>query len=260
MALTDTSRRQASEGPGIDRALPVSGSRDGGAGLDHADRRALPPELEADGPPPSGLMGDTGLPPELEADRQRLLRRFRRQAHVSDPVRGYIQAPWVNLDIDAAHQRHAARLIAHRFAGQGVSRVVGIPTLGVPLATTVAEELARPLVPGRKDDAVPGAWARVVEIEEVASFTTGRVARFTFNATFLQPGEHLLLVDDFCAHGSTGRTIARGFLQAGYHVSFAAYCAKLFQGGLASIAELGIETFYAVGIAAIRDGQLILEA
>lgn len=195
----------------------------------------------------------------LDGPAEEVLERFRRQARVADLERGYIHAPWVNLDIDARLQGQAAGLIAQRFQDRDVSRVVGIPVMGVPLATAVAERMGLPLVPARKDGSVPAAWSGTVLVEGVSSFTTGQTATFAFNGAYLSPGDHLLLVDDFCAHGTTGLAIVRAFLERGYRVSLAVYCAKLFQGGLGRIGQLGVETYHVVGIRGLSaDGGLEL--
>ena len=116
-----------------------------------------------------------------------------------------------------------------------VNKVVQIPYSGNPLATSVAERLRVPLVPGRKGKAIPGSWNHPIIIEEkVFSFTTGETSSFTFNG--LEKGDNIYLVDDVVAHGYTACLIIDELEKRGINVEgMAIYFAKLFQPGIKHI-------------------------
>ncbi len=194
----------------------------------------------------------------LRAEENCLRRKFEEEALVTDFEKGYISAPWVNQEIDPDLQRIAARNIAHYFAN-GITRVAGIPNCGVPLATTVAQEMGILLAPSRKGSKVPGAWRNPLIVgEETPSFTTGEVSTFAFNS--INPGDNLLLVDDFIAKGDTGINIIEILRKKEVRVSFAVYAAKTFQPGWQRIKDMGIDAFYVVGIKAMKeDKHVVLE-
>ena len=113
----------------------------------------------------------------LRVKEAHLRRVFQAEARATNLQRGYISAPFVNQLVDLDFQGLASDLIAHRFSGLEIDKVVMIPNSGNPLATTVAERLKVPLVPGRKGAAIPGAWNTSIMIqEEAASFTTGEMS------------------------------------------------------------------------------------
>jgi adenine/guanine phosphoribosyltransferase-like PRPP-binding protein len=191
-----------------------------------------------------------------------LRKRFLNEAKVTNFEKGYISVPSVNQRIDLEMQGWAADLIVDHFRKLGIEfdAVVGIPNSGIPLGTSVAERLGVPLAPGRKGKDFPGAWKMPVIVEEnVPSFTTGVTSSFVFNG--IQSGETVLAVEDVIATGETMENIARAFQAKGITVYNAAYFAKVFQGGVARLREIGIEPFYAIGIEKItgQEGDYSLE-
>jgi adenine/guanine phosphoribosyltransferase-like PRPP-binding protein len=174
------------------------------------------------------------LPPDLRIEiegaearaKEAYLRgRFKEEATVTNYGKGYVSVPFVNQCIDLELQGYAADLVAHYYRNvKGVSfdRVVQVPNSGNPLATTVAERLGCHLSPGRKGEAIPGAWKNPIVVKEkVASFTTGERSTFVFNA--VTSGNRVLLVDDVIALGETGVGIIRGFQERGIQAELAVY-------------------------------------
>jgi adenine/guanine phosphoribosyltransferase-like PRPP-binding protein len=185
------------------------------------------------------------------------------EARVTNYEKGYVSIPSINQLVEMDLQEIASEMIADHFEGLGtkINMVAGIPNSGISLATSVARILKVPLAPGRKGEVYPGSWNSRIEInEEVPSFTTGEASKFVFNG--LNPGDTVLIVDDFIAHGATSVLVAQVFMRHGINVQIAAYSAKLFQGGVKQIEDnVGIKPFYAVGIEKIfEDGKIVLDA
>lgn len=203
-------------------------------------------------------------PPASEIERLGLMealvrQAFERNAKVTNYEKGYLSVPFVNQLVDPLFQRYAADLIVHQFnSGSKIDKIVPVPDSGIPLATIVAERLGLPLAPGRKGNAIPGAWRNPIIVEEqVESFTTGTMASFAFNE--LLPDDRVLLVDDVIAFGYTsglliGKLRERGITVAG----LAVYFGKHFQPGLVKIKEeTGITPFVVVGIERITpEGEI----
>lgn len=184
-----------------------------------------------------------------------LKRRTLEVVRVTDFEKGYVSIPFINQRIDTRLQGYAAELTAHHYRKSGIEidAVAGIPSLGVPFGTAVAERLGVDLIPARKDPQIPGAWkSPIVVSEQVRSFTTTVDYQFTLNGE--EPIESILLVDDFCAHGNTALAIGRELQRRGKKIHLAFYCAKLFQPGVERIrTELGVEAFCVIGISEILD-------
>lgn len=207
------------------------------------------------------------LPPDVElatvrAKEAHLRTAFIHTAKLTNYDKGYISVPFVNQLIDLDLQGFAADIIVYHANAESVivNKVVQIPYSGNPLATSVAERLGVPLVPGRKGKAIPGAWNHPIIIEEkVASFTTGETSSFIFNG--LEKGDDIYLVDDVVALGDTACLLIEEFGKRGINVKgLAIYFAKLFQPGIKRIKEeTGISPFFVVGIeSASPEGKITL--
>lgn len=179
--------------------------------------------------------------------------RFTQDAKVTNFEKGYVSVYWVNHLVDIGYQGFAADLIVHKFNGTKFDKVVGIPNSGIPLATSVAERLRKPLAPGRKGKDIPGAWRTPIVVEEnVASFTTGEASRFVFNG--LEPGDNVLIIDDVIAHSDTSRRVVEEFRRHNINAELAVYFAKLFQPGVDRLRdELGIDPFYVIGVSKLTE-------
>jgi xanthine phosphoribosyltransferase len=202
---------------------------------------------------------------EIESATNRIkeecLRRvFLEEATVTNIEKGYVSVPFVNQLINLELQSLASDLIAFRYRGSGISKVVMVPNSGNPLATTVAERLGTPLAIGRKGKAIPGSWSNPIVVTESAkSFTTGEKSQFVFNG--LERGDKVLVVDDVIAHGDTSCLILEEFEKKGVDVvGLSVYFAKLFQPGVQRVKEeRGIDPFYVVGIERLNeDGSISL--
>jgi adenine phosphoribosyltransferase len=182
-----------------------------------------------------------------------LQKEFLRDAKVIDPDRGYISVSSFNLRMNPAVLKAAAKVIAHEFRNDHIDIIHGIPHSGNYLATAVALELPHAvfLHSSRKDQYIPTSWKDVYR-EEVRSFTASNEGVSIYsgiNLSFVQKGDRVLLLDDVCATGETGHRIVNGLMKRGVNVvGFAVLFDKVFQGGLETIASLGIKVFSCVRV------------
>lgn len=197
---------------------------------------------------------------ELQQEEAILFEKLLSEGKVTNFEKGYLSLSWVNQLIDTRLQRYAARNLAYKLIKQNpsINKVIGIPTLGAPLASMVAEELGLELALGRKGNDVPGAWRQTIVInEETPSFTTGRKNSFVFNG--LSSGDNVAIVDDFLAYGDTSIAIVNKFTEYNITSLVAVYCAKLFQPGVSKLRQMNVDPVFVYGIENIfPDGRIML--
>lgn len=198
------------------------------------------------------------------AFKEQVLRNlFLEKATVANLEKGYIDAPWVNQLVIPKYQRFAAEMIAHHFKHQKIDKIVGIPTVGVPLSAIVSDQMDLPLALGRKGLKYPGSWKDLIIVkEEVPSFTTGKRSEYVFNSLMrsedIRRGDRILFVDDVIAHGYTSEVMIRNFRKHGIETHVAVYFAKLFQPGVEKLRhELKVDPFYAIGIEEISEENIV---
>jgi adenine/guanine phosphoribosyltransferase-like PRPP-binding protein len=200
-----------------------------------------------------------------------VLEYFQRIATVSDPVKKYIDAPFINQLGDMRFLSPVADIIDYhiRVSQIEADKVVQVPYSGNTLATLVAERIYQRkdsqenifLVFGRKGrDGIPGSWHNTLLVEnKIPSFTTGEYSNIIFNA--LEPEDYVYLVDDFIANGDTAVPIIKALQKKGVIVTgLGACCAKVSEPGLKRIyEETGIKAFYVIGVEDVTmDGEIIL--
>ncbi|AKM79087.1 MAG: Xanthine phosphoribosyltransferase [Candidatus Beckwithbacteria bacterium GW2011_GWB1_47_15] len=199
---------------------------------------------------------------ELLADLKFLRSEFLRDAKVIDADKGYISVSAFNLRMKPKILAVAARVIAAEFRKDEISAIHGIPHSGNFLATATAIELNRDvrLHASRKDQNIPASWKDVYR-EEIRSFTTSSAGIDVFsgiNLSFVKKGDKVLLLDDVCATGETGYRIVAGLKKRGVNVvGFAVLWDKVFQGGVDTVAKLGIKVFSCVRVKKLGRGDQV---
>jgi len=192
-----------------------------------------------------------------------LREEFLREAKVIDADRGYVSVSSFNLRMKPEVLKAAAKVIAEEFKTDKVDTVHGIPHSGNFLAAAVAMELDGQvrLHTSRKDQNIPTSWKDVYR-EEVRSFTTSTAGMDVFsgiNLSFVKKGDQVLLVDDVCAKGETGVRIVEGLRKRGVKVvGFAVLFDKVFQGGLETVAELGVKVFSCVRVKKLGENDRVV--
>ena len=187
---------------------------------------------------------------ELRDKETQIRERLLRAADVTNLVKRYISAPWVNQIPDIENLGMAADLIAasQTHSNSRPDVVMGIPYSGIPLAVLVSERLRVPFAPGRKGTVHPGSWkAPMLVSGKVPSFTTEVPGEgFVFNGA--QPGDTALIVDDILAYGHTMGLVMRELRLQGVEVGGAVYLDKSFQGGNKRIQDMGVPLFSVVNV------------
>lgn len=110
-------------------------------------------------------------------------------------VRGFLRNQLDTNLIERIGQEFKAR-----FGDKTVTKVLTLESAGIAIAYAVAKEFGVPLVIARKNRAVDESNDYVAEITD----HVGRViSRVSIDKAFLVPQDHVLVVDDILAYGST---------------------------------------------------------
>lgn len=147
---------------------------------------------------------------------------------------------FLNHGCDVALYEHMGAEWARRLNNAQVDKVLTIEASGIGLACMTAQALGHPLVVfARKSEStnLDGSQWRT----RVHSYTHNRDYNVIVEQRLLQPGENVVIVDDFLANGAAVEGLLDICKQAGAQV--VAVCIaieKAFQPGGASLREHGI--------------------
>lgn len=106
---------------------------------------------------------------------------------------------FMNHQVDMALADEIGREFVRRFAGKKITKVLTIETSGIIFAAAVARELRVPLVFAKKSRSVNLDGS--VYVAEIESFTHKITNRVIVSHKFLNPEDHVLIIDDFLANG-----------------------------------------------------------
>ena len=107
---------------------------------------------------------------------------------------------FLNHQIDIDIMRQIAYEFKRRFRGQTVTKILTIEASGIGIACVASQHFGSvPVVFARKTEStnLDGEQYRT----EIRSFTKNRVYNVIVAKLFLNPGEHVIIIDDFLAMG-----------------------------------------------------------
>lgn len=145
---------------------------------------------------------------------------------------------FLNHQVDPALMREIGREFARAFADAGANRVATIESSGIAPALMTAQELGLPLLVMKKQR------SRILQDDliqtEVTSFTKGAKYQLTASRAYIQPGDRVLIIDDFLAFGEAALGACAIVKQAGAEVAgIGAVIEKAFQPGHERLVSLG---------------------
>ena len=146
---------------------------------------------------------------------------------------------FLNHQIDSALTKAMAEEFHRLFAGEGVTKVLTVEASGIAAAIMTAWEFGVPMVFAKKSKTKN--IADDVYTAEVASFTHGTVNTIMVAKPYLNPGDRVLLIDDFLARGQALLGLKSLVEQAGGTVVGAGILVeKAFQGGSDLLRQAGV--------------------
>ena len=145
---------------------------------------------------------------------------------------------FLNHQVDAALMQAVGQEFAARFADAGVTRIVTIESSGIAPAAMTALAMGLPMVIMKKS--MSSILQEDILQTEVFSFTKNAPYQLTLKPQFIQPGDRVLLIDDFLANGEAALGASSLLERAGAQVAgIGIVIAKTFQPGLKKLQEAG---------------------
>lgn len=217
---------------------------------------------------------------ELLQLRRKLANQIEASAEVVDVESGYIVCENVNWLVDPELLRGAAEVTRRLFLDAlppdyRPQKVLGVSNRGKEFGTALGLEANLPIVvterkvqggieesdSGRLATAHYDPRGRMVTIDNIPSFTRG--VRYRHILHRVEPGDQVLVVDDFCAYGNVAEGFRVGLEQIGVRSTFAFLVAKDFpdldppQTGYRRLREDGIPAFAVTRLTEIKSRRVV---
>ncbi len=163
---------------------------------------------------------------------------------------------FLNHQVDVNLMNEAGKEFAKLFADAGVTRIVTIESSGIAPAAMTAMAMNLPMVIMKKQ--ASSILRDGVLQTEVFSFTKNASYQLTLKQKFVQPGDRVLLIDDFLANGEASLGAIRLLAQAGATVAgIGIVIAKAFQPGLKKLRDAGYRVEVLASVS--RMGENLIE-
>jgi xanthine phosphoribosyltransferase len=163
---------------------------------------------------------------------------------------------FINHQVDPVLMDACGQELARRFAGVEATRVLTAEISGIAPALMTAKYLNLPVVYARKSK--PVTMPDTVYLTVAPSHTRGHSVELIVSPEYLARGERVLIIDDFLASGATILGLARLTQAAGATlVGIGALIEKIFEGGRAALAPLGVPIESLVCITSMDNGQIV---
>lgn len=162
---------------------------------------------------------------------------------------------FLNHQMDPQLMMELGREFARRFENEGVTRILTIESSGIAPAIMTALVMEVPMIFARKQKSL--TLRDDVYVQEVFSFTKQEKNEITIAKKFIQPGDRVLILDDFLAHGEAAFGLARIAEQAGATVAgIGIVIEKSFQQGAGKLTAAGYRVESLARIASLDNNEV----
>ena len=162
---------------------------------------------------------------------------------------------FLNHQIDPQLLYEMALEFKRLYDGTGINKILTIEASGIGIACVAAEQFHVPVVFAKKNQTKNIAGD--VYTAKVESFTHGRVYDIIVARQFLNPGDRVLLIDDFLANGAALQGLIKVVRDAGATVVGAGIAVeKAFQPGGDLIRGMGVRVESLARIKSMENGHL----
>lgn len=146
---------------------------------------------------------------------------------------------FLNHQIDCTFLREVGKEFHRLFKDEGVNKILTIEASGIAIGTVVAQEFECPLVFAKKNKTKNIAGD--VYTSSVESFTHSTTYNIIVSEKFLNPGDKVLIVDDFLAVGNALKGLIDLVKQSGAELAgCGTVIEKGYQHGGDALREAGI--------------------
>lgn len=187
----------------------------------------------------------------MQALKQRILRDGVNLGRGILKVDGFI-----NHQVDPTLMHACGAEFARRFAALGATKVLTAEISGIAPAVATGVHLGLPVIYARKHK--PITMPEQVFLTTSSSHTKGGSVELIVSPEYLGDGERVLLIDDFLASGTTTLGLVRLVHTAGARVvGIGALIEKVFEGGRARLAHLGVPIEALARVAALEGERIV---
>lgn len=162
---------------------------------------------------------------------------------------------FLNHQIDTELLAELGKEFAKLYKDSGVNKVLTIESSGIAIAAFAAHELRVPLLFAKKSQTKNIAGQ--VYTSKVMSYTHGKVYDIIVSKEYLNPGDKVLIIDDFLANGAALDGLIDVIKQSGAElVGCGIAIEKAFQEGGKRLRSQGIRIESLAKIASMDDSSL----
>jgi xanthine phosphoribosyltransferase len=145
---------------------------------------------------------------------------------------------FLNHQIDVPFMSELGREFYRLFKAEGITKILTIEASGIGIACQTAAEFGVPVLFAKKSKS--NNIGSDFYSTEVVSYTHGRAYDVIASKKYINPGDRVLLIDDFLANGSALRALIKLAEMGGATVVGAGIAIeKVYQNGGNEIRELG---------------------
>lgn len=167
---------------------------------------------------------------------------------------------FVNHQIDVKFMREMGQEFRNRFGETKVDKILTVEASGIAIACLTALAFDFPRVVFAKK-MTPNTMVDGFYESEAKSFTKGTISMLRVSKKFLEPGDRVLIIDDFLAHGEAALAMADIVDQAGATiVGFGIVIEKAFQGGGEKLKQAGYRVESLAVIDKIENGVIFFNS
>ena len=163
---------------------------------------------------------------------------------------------FINHRIDTSFMDEIGEEFARRFSGVKVDKILTVEASGIAIAVSAARYFGFcPVVFAKK--AKPNTMTEGSYQAPCMSFTKQTMNEITVAKKHLSPGESVLIIDDFLAHGEAAGALASIVEEAGAKVAgIGIVISKDFQGGKKALEDKGYRVETLASVASLEKGAI----
>jgi xanthine phosphoribosyltransferase len=162
---------------------------------------------------------------------------------------------FLNHQMDPELMMEIGKEFARLFAEEGVTRVLTIESSGIAPAIMAALVMKVPMIFARKQKSL--TLRDDIYVQKVFSFTKKETNEITVSKNYMRPGDRVLIIDDFLAHGEAAFGLAKIVEQAGATVAgIGIVIEKSFQQGADKLREAGYHLESLARVASLENGSV----
>ena len=165
---------------------------------------------------------------------------------------------FINNQIDVELMAECGKEFARHYKDAGITRICTVESSGIAPAVMTAYEMKLPLVVLKKSKSA--ILKEDILQTEVYSFTKESYYQLTLKKKFIQPGDRVLLIDDFLANGEVVKGSAQLIEAAGATLAgIGILICKAAQPGYKLLKEKGYDLHCLAKVADMTEGVLHFE-